>query len=362
MVPAGVTKWPMPQYVPATMKPLPRSICQTGISDSLHLSKRWKSATTAWQTNGGSVEIRHLDTLIAIAEKGSFTAAADALRTVQSNVSEQVRQLETELGVDLVVRGRSGATLTESGAAVLKKAHRIKREIEQLRDDVADLHGLRVGNATLGVVGTASRWLVPKLVAELRRTAPGIRMRVNEAASERLIVEVLSGDLAQAVVTDRVRDDRLAVEPIKEETLVGLAPKNTKLSRQPVSWSEVAKMNLVLPPQSNPLRREIEDAATANGVSINVPVEVEGIRLISYLVEAGAGFSVLPETAIPPELSDLARFEIANLPTRRLALITLRNAPLSRADELVREMLLRIVADAPLARPKRRRASSSAGS
>ena len=52
------------------------------------------------------MELRHLDTLLAIAEQGSFTAAADVLSTVQSNVSEQVRQLEEELGADLLVRGR----------------------------------------------------------------------------------------------------------------------------------------------------------------------------------------------------------------------------------------------------------------
>ena len=62
------------------------------------------------------VLLRHLETLLAIAEEGSFTAAADALNTVQSNVSDQVRQLEQELGVPLLVRGRRGAEPTEFSA------------------------------------------------------------------------------------------------------------------------------------------------------------------------------------------------------------------------------------------------------
>ena len=65
------------------------------------------------------MELRHLDTLLAIAEEGSFTAAADALATVQSNVSDQVRQLEAELGVPLLVRSRKGAEPTEFGVLVL---------------------------------------------------------------------------------------------------------------------------------------------------------------------------------------------------------------------------------------------------
>ena len=66
--------------------------------------------------------LRHLETIVAIADEGSFTAAADALNTVQSNVSDQVRQLEQELGVPLLVRGRRGALPTEFGVVVLDRA------------------------------------------------------------------------------------------------------------------------------------------------------------------------------------------------------------------------------------------------
>jgi DNA-binding transcriptional LysR family regulator len=101
----------------------------------------------------------------------------------------------------------------------------------------------------------------------------------------------------------------------------------------------------VLPPAGNPLRIEIEQAARARGVTLPVPVEVEGIRLIADLVAAGAGVSVLPETAIPPELSSVVIFTIANLPPRRLALISQKAAPLSLADQAVRETVLQIVGD-----------------
>ena len=110
------------------------------------------------------LELRHLDTLLAIAEQGSFTAAADILATVQSNVSDQVRQLEEELGAPLLVRSRRGATPTEFGAVVLERARRVRRELEAMRADVSMLQGLQAGHASLGVVGTASRWLIPAQV------------------------------------------------------------------------------------------------------------------------------------------------------------------------------------------------------
>src|SRR3954471_5954855 len=112
-------------------------------------------------TNRSAVDFRQLETLLAVAEEGSFTAAADRLHTVQSNVSEHVRQLETELGVQLLVRGRRGTVPTEFGDRVLERARAIRSEIEALNKDVSMLQGLETGHATLGVVGTVSRSLVP---------------------------------------------------------------------------------------------------------------------------------------------------------------------------------------------------------
>lgn len=289
------------------------------------------------------MELRHLETLVTIEEEGTFTAAADTLRTVQSNVSEQVRQLEKELGVTLLSRGRGGAAPTESGRVVIARARRIRREVELLHEELAALRGLQVGNATFGVVGTASRWLVPQLVSHLHEHAPGIRLLVHEGASERLLAEVVAQDLAQAVVTAPVRDSRIVFEHLADEPMVGLAPADADLPDGPLKVSDLARLRLVLPPEGNPLRGEIEQAAANLGVQLEVPVEVEGIRLIADLVAAGAGIAVLPETAVPPVLDGLRTFEIADLPPRRLGLATLKSAPLSLADRAVRDAVLGIV-------------------
>jgi DNA-binding transcriptional LysR family regulator len=289
------------------------------------------------------MELRHLDTLLAIDEEGSFTAAADALATVQSNVSDQVRQLEAELGVPLLVRSRRGAEPTEFGALVLERARRVHRELEAMRTDLALLQGLEVGYARLGVVGTASRWLVPALVADLRERAPGVRLRVNEGASERLFTELVDGELAQAVVTEPVKDRRLVVEHLLEEDLIGLVGRDVEFPREPVPLSVFAELPLVLPPEPNPLRTEVDRAAEAAGLSLTVPVEVEGIRLIADLVVAGDYASILPETAIPPDLERVRTVTITGLPPRRLALVTARDAQLSLADQAVSDSVHSLV-------------------
>jgi LysR family hydrogen peroxide-inducible transcriptional activator len=299
--------------------------------------------------------LRHLETIVAIADEGSFTAAADALNTVQSNVSDQVRQLEQELGVPLLVRGRRGAVPTEFGVVVLDRARRVLRELEAMRVDLSMIQGLEAGHARLGVVGTASRWLVPALAADLRARAPGVRLRINEGASERLFVEVVDGELAQAVVTLPVEDRRLVVDHLLDEALVALVGPGQDLPKPPVPFAVVAQLPLVLPPEGNPLRIELEATAASQGITLRVPMEVEGIRLIADVVASGGFASILPETAIPPELGVMRALAIADVPPRRLAIVTARDAQLSLADRAVRESVERLVAQRVAAAPRARR-------
>src|SRR5262249_50615354 len=137
---------------------------------------------------------------------------------------------------------------------------------------------------------------------------------------------------------------RLEVEHLLEEGLVGLVPASaTEVGPEPVSLERLAELPMILPPVGNPLRREVDDAAAASGLTIAVPVEVEGIRLIADMVAAGGGASVLPETAIPPELTRVRRAGLPDAPPRRLGLITAREAYLSLADRAVRDGVRRLV-------------------
>ena len=150
------------------------------------------------------------------------------LNTVQSNVSDQIRQLEAELGVPLLVRSRRGAEPTEFGLVVLERARRVERELEAMHDDLSLLSGPR-GRPRLagGASGPRAAGSCPALVADLRERAPGVQLRVNEGASERLFAEVIDGELAQAVVTEPVTDRRLEVEPLLEEALVATRRAST---------------------------------------------------------------------------------------------------------------------------------------
>ena len=179
------------------------------------------------------MELRHLDTLLAIAEEGSFTAAADALSTVQSNVSEQVRQLEAELGAELLVRGR-GARRPPSAARSCStepagsggSSRRCGPTCRCCRAS-SRARQLRHRRDREPVAG-------PALVADLRTRRPGVQLRVIEGASERLASEVLAGELAQAVVTEPVTSPRSSSSTSSTRRSSGSRPPAPDLGTRPV--------------------------------------------------------------------------------------------------------------------------------
>jgi len=240
---------------------------------------------------------------------------------------------------------------------VLERARRIQRELEAMRDDLAMLTGLEVGSATLGIVGTASRWIIPDVVTDMRAKAPGVTLRVNEGASERLFAEVLVHELAQAVVTEPVQDKRLVVEHLLDEALVGLVPDDARLPKPPVPLAALARLPLVLRPPTTRCASRVEHAARAEGATLDVPVEVEGVRLIADLVASGTGASILPETAIPRDLTGLGVWRWRACRRGAWALVTARDAQLTIADRAVRQSIFAALSE----RARRRNGAGARG-
>lgn len=288
------------------------------------------------------MDFRQLEVLNAIAQTGSFTAAADSLGTVQSNISAQLQGLEKELDTTLIVRSRTGARLTEQGQVVVDRAKRIKTEIDSMLVDLGMINGLQRGHASIGVIGTASRWLVPSLVQEMRASSPGVTLHITEAPSERLLADVIAHELSVAVITEPVLDSRVETTTLCNEELVGIAPKEFGLNTKPKSFKELAKYPHVLTPVTNPLRTWIDDAAKKKGVELEVPINCEGIRLIPRLVRSGVGCSILPLTALPADMYNLVKYPITDLPYRHLALISAKDAVLSMAERVVSDVIIRL--------------------
>lgn len=242
----------------------------------------------------------------------------------------------------LVVRSRQGARLTEQGVVVVDRAKRIKTEIDSMLVDLSMLQGLKRGHAAIGVIGTASRWLVPTLVQEMRTTAPGVTLHITEAPSERLLADVVTHDLSVAVITEPISDSRVDSHKLGDEQLVGIAPIDFGLDHKEKTFKDISQYPHVLTPTTNPLRTWIDDAARAQGIELEVPVDCEGIRLLPRLVRSGVGCSILPLTALPDDQFGLTVYPIKDLPPRHLAIVTAKDAVLSMAERVVVDVITRL--------------------
>jgi len=296
------------------------------------------------------MELRHLQALLGIADHGGFSAAADALGTVQSNISAHVARLERELGAVLV--DRSSGRLTEEGAVVVDRSRRMMAELDALVADVAAMSREVVGLVRIGVIGSTGRWLIPQLFEQLRAQHPRVQVSATDGINSTLEPRLLSGELDLAVVALPVLLDELSATPLFEEDLVLVVPVDHPLADRetPLPISVLADLELLLPMPHTALRADIDAACRRAGVSLHSAMEVDGVRLIASLTFDGYGPAILPATAVPEHMRDrFCLLSLEDFPRRRVG-VTLRQRGLPSAPtRAVIDLLYAIVAQ-----PKRR--------
>jgi DNA-binding transcriptional LysR family regulator len=267
------------------------------------------------------MDLRQLQALVAVSEHGTFSAAADALATVQSNVSAHIARLEKELGATLV--DRSAGRLTEEGLAVVDRARRIEAELDSIVADVASMKHEITGRVRVGIIGTTARWLVPRLLAEMAAAHPGVALEIVDATSTSLEPQLVSGRLDLAVVNLPLPAPELTTTPLFDEDLLLFVPRTSPLAEQwggeEVDLSELGDLFLFLPPRGTAFRQLLDDAAARAGVTLVARAELDGLRLIASLVISGQGAAILPATAAPAHLQfETQPISVRGLPRREV--------------------------------------------
>lgn len=294
------------------------------------------------------MDLRQLNALLAVAEHGGFSAAARALHTVQSNVSTHVARLEKELGATLI--DRATGQPTPEGQAVLTRATRIRAELEALSSDVASLGAKVAGTVRLGMIGTTARWLSPPLFEAIETHLPDVRMVLVDATTTSLVPRVDRGDLDLAVVNLPSESPDTQTQPLFDEERILLAPPDHVLaSVESISLRELAGHDLLLEPVGTAFRDELDIQAAAVGVRLRARAEIDGMRLLTSLVIAGFGASILPASAVPPVPDGAARpwtiVPVQGLEPRRVGLAQRRRGLLSSPAAAVRDLLLAVVVE-----------------
>ncbi|MFC0105487.1 LysR substrate-binding domain-containing protein [Kibdelosporangium aridum] len=246
----------------------------------------------------GSLKLRHLVLLSAIARRGSVLHAAHELRVSQPVVTRGLRELESLLGVDLFDRGPRGMTLTTYGEAFLSHTEVALTQIQQAGRQLALIESGQTGSVTIGTFLAGSNLLLPQAITSLKAAHPKITVIVREGMPAVLIEDLLSGEIDMTVgrltptdLADRVAQIRMYAEPVRLVVRAG----HPALDRPSVSLSDLLGYPWILPGEATSLRREIEEVFLQSGLPLPVDrVESGSILTLRALLLSSDSIAVLP--------------------------------------------------------------------
>jgi len=257
-----------------------------------------------------------------VVQRGSLSAAAEALSFTQPAVSRQIAALEREAGAQLLERTPRGIRLTEAGRVLLGHAQAILDRMATARAQVEAVAGLAAGRLRIGAFPTANAAIVPRAIAAFARTYPRVELSLVEAITPEAIAHLRAGDVDLAVVThlpELATHDVEVVELVDDELLVAL-PAGHPLAHKPrLRLRDLRDETWI---ESVSAGRTLLDAALAQGFEPRVRFGAENWLSKQGLVAAGVGVTLIPGLAIPTVRDDIVLRSLgAHAPRRRIVAV-----------------------------------------
>ena len=235
--------------------------------------------------------LAQLEYFLEACEHGSFSAAAEHLHMAQPSLSDQVRRLEAEFGVQLFRRVGRGLVITVAGETLREHAIKVLDAADAARASVGAVRDLSGGIAVFGTFGSARYFLGTDLVADFRTLYPKVRLRLIGQNSSETAEAVRDGGLEAGMVALPIDDRGLEVQPVTRDEIV-YASMDPERLRHRATIQAVAAATLILPDATfgadDPVRRQLAELAQAAGVRIEPAIDVEDPEAAIEL--AGRGF------------------------------------------------------------------------
>lgn len=287
------------------------------------------------------LNLDHLRVFLDVIELGSFSAAAERHGLSQPAVSQQLRQLERRYGLHLAERVGRRVTATAAGQELLVFARRIaavESEVDRTMQSYASGVG---GRVLLGTGGTACTYLLPSLLADLRRRFPDLDVVVRIGNTADVLRGVEDNVLDLGLVTLPVRGRMLQATPVLDEDFVAIFPAGETNIPARATPADLARRPLVLFEPGARTRRLADDWFEAAGVPVRPVMELGSTEAMKEIVAAGLGCAVLPSLAVT---GTGARQSLAVRPLRpklrrQLAVVLRHDKPVGRGLRQVVEML-----------------------
>ena len=271
--------------------------------------------------------LRHLRYLLAVADHGGFTRAAEALHVSQPTLSQQIRQLEETLGVSLFDRTSRTVKPTDAGAAYIECARRVLVELEAGKRALHDVKDLSRGSLRLAMTPTFMAYLVGPLVRDYVAQFPNIHLEIFELSMDDIEAGLLDDSLDVAIAFTQVRNADIECIPAFTETLGVMVGRDHPLyeSQATLSAEQVAQLDFALLAPDFVTRTRINEYFAQEQITPNVVIEVNSVNTLLEVIRHTAIATILPE---PIATQDRALRKIplqGEAPTRGAALLRRKN-------------------------------------
>jgi len=276
------------------------------------------------------LDVKRLRVLKEVAERGSFSAAAESLSYTQSAVSQQIAALEREAGTTLVDRGPRGVRLTDSGRALVEHSEAILARLAAAEAELEAIAGLRGGRLRLASFPTAGATLMPLAIARFSEAHPGVELSLVEAEPEESLPRLKAGELDVALTFEydnlpgsvfRPGDDGVEVQVLLEDRMYAALPCGHPLAdKRRLRLADLSGEAWVQGDMAEICGLMHLNACRKAGFEPRVAFESDDYNVIQGLVAAGVAVSLLPELALTNMRDDIVIRDLGReAPVRRVA-------------------------------------------
>lgn len=250
------------------------------------------------------MELRYLKTFYTIATLGSFYRAADVLGYAQSTVSDQIKTLETDLQVTLFKRTGNQLSLTPAGKRLFQYAPKVLNMETEIRQEVGEVSAV-TGTISMRVPETVSLLLLP-LVQEFHKQYPRVNFAFNACTFFGLEEELHTGTIDLAfLLSDEYKGPGVEVESLMDIPLAAVASAEHRLAAMPfIDLAELRSEPFLIPTSDCNYIQMLEKILTAEKMDLPQIWRLNTLSAIKQILVSGTGVSVLPRTAVQPDLDD----------------------------------------------------------
>lgn len=279
------------------------------------------------------MDLKQIEYFLRVAERRSFSRAAEQLGIAQSSLSRQVALLEEELKQHLFSRNGRGVEPTEAGIRFMEHARALLALAERAKEDLQSLRESPSGKVAIGLPPRVAVVAAAPLLKAFRNAYPAASMTIAEGLSAQVREWLLAGRVELALLYDPPPTPQLAYESLFREDLVLVRAGTQPPLPANVKVAQLGDYPLILPSLPNAIRTLVESTCRSRGTRLNVVVEIDAVHTIVELAAMGHGCAILPRssvhfapTDVPLSIATITSPHIRN----NLVLATPRNRPVTR--------------------------------